>query len=100
MESNVQKIIDTIEENDRKEKAKESKKTGVTLFTVVYTVFVILVNVGLIARPASGFSAWVWDCLKGWSCIPFYFLAVLVWAFIVVAFGFTVLALFAAIVKD
>lgn len=31
MESNVQKIIDTIEEHDRKEKAKESKKSGVTL---------------------------------------------------------------------
>lgn len=57
MESNVQKIIDTIEEHDRKEKAKESKKSGVTLFTVVYTVFVILVNVGVLARPASGFSA-------------------------------------------
>ena len=82
------------------ESKKENQSKGCTLFTVVYTVFVILVNVGCIARPASGFSAWVWDCLKGWSCIPFYFLAVLVWAFIVVVLGYVVLALFAAIVKD
>ena len=82
------------------ESKKENQSKGCTLFTVVYTVFVILVNVGCIARPASGFSALVWDCLKGWSCIPFYFLAVLVWAFIVVVLGYVVLALFAAIVKD
>ena len=100
MESNIQKIIDEIEINEKKKSERENQSKGCGLFTVVYTVFAILVNVGVIARPANGFTAWVWDCLKGWSCIPFYFLAVLAYAFVVVVLCCIVLGWLATLIKD